>query len=172
MAVNGYLMAQRYPQRLPQCKNCDECSDKWDGFTTNWMNKASFTKTRSEAIKNASPETLQPLVAKWRLVAYERTENGKKVWKEADPQYPSYLSFRFDGVVLDSKDLPYCCAPGALNINGKLFEIKPQANIPDNPMCALVDCIGCPIWNITLTGDEFILNLCGIGSVTKYTRIP
>ncbi len=122
--------------------------------------------------KNAAPETLQPLVAKWRLVAYERTENGKKVWKEADPQYPSYLSFRFDGVVLDSKGLPYCCAPGALNINGKLFEIKPQANIPDNPTCALIDCIGCPIWDITLTGDEFILNLCGIGSVSKYVRIP
>jgi hypothetical protein len=34
--------------------------------------------------KNVAPEILQPLVAKWRLVAYERVENGKKVREEIE----------------------------------------------------------------------------------------
>lgn len=121
--------------------------------------------------KNAGPETLQPLVAKWRLAAYERVENGKKVWKEADQQSPSFISFRFDGVVLDGKGLPYCCPPTALNINGKEFKIIPKTAIPENPICAFVDCIGCPTWEIELTDDEFILSLCSIGSRSKYVRV-
>ena len=121
--------------------------------------------------KNVAPEILQPLVGKWRLVAYERVENGSKVWKEVDPHSPSFVFFRFDGVVLDSKELPYCCPPSALNINGKKFEIVPKAVIPENPVCAYVDCIGCATWEIELTGDEFILQLCG-WSKSKYVRVP
>lgn len=121
--------------------------------------------------KNVAPEILQPLVGKWRLVAYERVENGRKVWKEVDPQSPSFVSFRFDGVVLDSKELPYCCPPSALNINGKEFKIVPKAAIPENPVCAYVDCIGCAAWEIEWSGDEFILDLCG-WSKSKYVRVP
>lgn len=122
--------------------------------------------------KNAGPETLQPLVAKWRLATYERVENGKKVWKEVDSQSPSFISFRFDGVVLDSKGLPYCCPPSALNINGKEFKIIPKATIPENPTCAYIDCIGCPTWEIELRDNDFILSLCSIGSRSKYVRVP
>jgi len=189
MAVNGYLMAQRYPQRLPQCKNCDECSEKWDGFTTIWMNKAFFRKTPQEAMKyllyfllfllmancrdkNMARETLQPLVAKWRLAAYERVENGTKVWKEADLQSPSFIFFRFDGIVLDSRGLSLCCPPTALNINGKEFKIVPKATVPENPACAYIDCIGCANWEIKLTGDTFILDDCGISLKREYVRVP
>ena len=189
MAVNGYLMAQRYPQRLPQCKNCDECSEKWDGFTTIWAKKASFRKTPQEAMKyllylllflfmancrdkNVAPETLQPLVGKWRLVAYERMENGTKVWKEADPQSTLFVSFRFDGVVLDSKELTYCCPPSALNINGKEVKIIHKTALPENPTCAFIDCMGCPTWEIKLTGDTFILDSCFNSLKSKYVRVP
>ncbi|RDB05115.1 hypothetical protein DVG78_14630 [Runella aurantiaca] len=122
--------------------------------------------------KNVAPETLQPLVGKWRLVAYERIENGNKVWKEADPQSPSFLFFRFDGVVLDSKELPLCCPPNALNINGKEFTIIPKSALPENPTCAYVDCIGCALWEIKLTEDTFILDDCGISLKREYVRVP
>lgn len=188
MAVNGYLMAQKYPQCSGRGKICDEGCNKWDGFTTIWTKKASFRKTSQEAMKyllylllflsmaqcrdkNVTPEILQPLVAKWRLVAYERVENGKKVWKEVDSQSPSFVSFRFDGVVLDSKNLPLCCPPTTLNINGKGFEIIPKLAIPENPVCALVDCIGCATWEITLTGDTFILGDCAITLKREYVRV-
>lgn len=120
--------------------------------------------------KNVAPETLQPLVAKWRLVAYERVENGKKVWKDVGSQSPSFVTFRFDGVILDSRGLPYCCPPTALNINGKEFKIIPKTAIPENPICAAVDCIGCATWEIEWSEDEFILNLCG-WSKSKYVRM-
>ncbi|WP_428655477.1 hypothetical protein [Runella sp.] len=115
------------------------------------------------------PETLAPLVGKWRLDAYERTENGKKVWKAVDPQSTSFLSFRFDGVVLDSKGLPSCCAPGSLTINGKEFKIIPQAALPENPSCAYIDCISCATMDIELTGDTFIQHSC-FGSRSRYVR--
>jgi len=189
MAVNGYLMAQKYPQCSCRGKICDEGSNKWDGLTTIWINKASLKQTPQEAMKyslyfllflfmancrdkNVAPETLKPLVAKWRLAAYERVENGKKVWKEVDPQSASFVSFRFDGVVLDSKDLPFCCPPNSLNINEKNFKIIPKIALPENPTCALIDCIGCPTWEIKLLGDEFIKEDCGISLKRKYVRVP
>ena len=131
-----------------------------------------FLSTTNCRDKNVTPETLQPLVGKWRLVAYERLENGKRVWKEADPQSPSFVSFRFDGIVLDSKGLPYCCSPNDLNINGKEFVIIPRATVPENPTCAYVDCIGCATWEIKLTGDTFILDDCGISLKREYVRVP
>lgn len=122
--------------------------------------------------KNVAPEILQPLVGKWRLAAHERVENGTKVWKEVDPQSTSFVSFRFDGVVLNSKDLPLCCPPTALNINGKEFVIIPRATVPENPTCAYVDCIGCSTWEIKLTEDTFILDDCGISLKREYVRVP
>ena len=119
-----------------------------------------------------APETLQPLVGKWRLVAYERMENGTKVWKEADPQSTLFVSFRFDGLVLDSRGLSLCCPPIALNINGKEFKIVPKATVPENPACAYIDCIGCANWEIKLTGDTFILDDCGISLKREYVRVP
>lgn len=131
----------------------------------------SMTQCRD---KNVAPETLQPLVGKWRLEAYEVTNNGKKEWVIAYDNQTSanYLIFRSDGAILQGNGLGICCGPNALNINGKTFEIKPQSPIPDNPGCALIDCIGCPTWKLELSDDEFILNLCSLSSKSKYVRVP
>lgn len=124
--------------------------------------------------KYVAPETLQPLVEKWRLEAYEVTNNEKKGWVIASVSLTpaSYLIFRSDGVILHGNGLGICCGPNALDVNGKTFEIKPQSLIPGNPGCALIDCIGCPTWKLELSDDEFILNLCSVGSKSKYVRVP
>jgi hypothetical protein len=121
--------------------------------------------------KTLSPEELQPLVDKWRYAAYEKIVNGNKVWQDTDSLSPSFISFRFDGVVLDSQGLPRCCAPSALNINGKKFEIIPKAEVPRNPTCDYIDCIMCSVWSIDLKGDTFFLENCVNGLRYKYVRV-
>ncbi|MCF2517680.1 hypothetical protein [Dyadobacter sp. CY351] len=114
------------------------------------------------ACKEDDPEP-QPEIATiadtWKQTAYEKTVDGKKVWIPVDGE-PTYISFRFDGVVLDGKGLPLCCPPDAYYVNGVLFEVKPKAEVPVNNVCMTVDCIGCATWDIEQTGDEMILTYC------------
>ncbi|HEV7348138.1 hypothetical protein [Telluribacter sp.] len=127
--------------------------------------------------KHITPEVLKPLAGTWRLAAYEQTLNGKTKWVEVPAAVgtaagASTLSFRFDGVVLDSKGLPACCGPSALRINGTTFAIEPKAALPDNPQCHLIDCIGCGVLHIEVAGNEFISS-CQSGNIGKsrYVRI-
>ena len=121
--------------------------------------------------KNIPAPILKPLVGKWRLVANEYLENGQKIWRNAGKQ--SYIiSFRFDGVILQEDGLPVCCGPISLSINGENYRISPQENLPVNPTCFLVDCVGCDVWDIALTDDSFILDVCKIGARSKFERVP
>ena len=123
--------------------------------------------------KNERTEPLpeiKTIVGKWRLEAYERTENGQTTWEKVSGNEPSYLSFRFDGVILDSKGLPACCTPPAYKLNGTTFTVVPKADLPENKQCYLVDCIGCASWDIEQDGDEMIISICKIGSRARYVR--
>lgn len=100
---------------------------------------------------------IKEIVGKWRLEATEKTVNGQKVWEKVSDDSPSYLTFRFDGVPLDGKGLPLCCAPDSLVVNGTPFKIKPLAKVPANPSCATVYCFSCPSWNLEQKGNELIL---------------
>lgn len=100
---------------------------------------------------------IKEIVGRWRLDAVEKTVNGQKVWEKVTYDPPSYLAFRFDGVILDENGLPACCAPDSLVVNGTSFKIKPQAQVPENPQCHLVDCAICSYWDLEQKGNEIIL---------------
>jgi hypothetical protein len=111
------------------------------------------------------------IFGKWRLMEIEKTENGKTSWNPVVYyDEPTYLSFRYDGVILDNKGLPQCCGPDSLKINGVPFKIVPRSDLPLNPTCAYVDCAGCPVWDITQTGDEIIISTCATFPRHKYVR--
>jgi hypothetical protein len=120
---------------------------------------------------NREPEPeIAAIVNTWKQTAYEKTVNGAKIWVPVDGE-PHYISFRFDGLILDSKGLPLCCAPKAYYVNGVLFKVQPKAEVPFNEQCALVDCIGCGAWDIEQTGNELILSYCEpIKTRSKYIR--
>ena len=112
--------------------------------------------------KKDDPEPEPEIAAiahRWKLTAYEKIVDGKKIWVPIDGE-PDYISFRFDGLILDSNGLPPCCSPRAYYLNGVLFEVKPKAEVPTNSYCISVDCIGCDTWDIEQTGNELIISLC------------
>ncbi|WP_138483464.1 lipoprotein [Dyadobacter bucti] len=118
-----------------------------------------------------TPPQIEGIVGKWQLTETEITENGRTVWQEAGVyDKPYYFSIRFDGVLLDDKDLPMCCSPQSLTVNGFLFAIEPKASVPINPLCAAVSCAQCPNWEIEQTGDQMIITTCGISLRSKYVR--
>jgi len=114
---------------------------------------------------------IEGIVGKWRLTEMGRTENGQTIWSEIDTNdKPNYFSVRFDGVLLDDKNLPLCCAPQSLTVNGFPFKIEPKAAVPVNPLCAAVSCAQCPSWEIEQNGDEMIITTCNGFSRSKYVR--
>jgi hypothetical protein len=125
------------------------------------------------ACKNEDPAPepdIAPIVHKWKLTAYENTVNGENIWVPIDSE-PIYISFRFDGLILDSNGLPSCCAPKAYYVNGAFFEVKPKAAVPLNPHCSMVFCMSCTTLNIEQIGDELILSGCDSSmSRSKYVR--
>jgi hypothetical protein len=107
-----------------------------------------------------APE-IESIVGKWRLKALEKTEDGQKIWEEINiGAEPSYISFRFDGVLLDHKGLPFCCQPDSLTLNGNPFKIVPKAKLPDNPVCSVINCATCPNWEIQQNGNEITIASC------------
>lgn len=102
---------------------------------------------------------IKEIVGRWRLDAVEKTVNGQKVWEKVSSDSPSYLTFRFDGVILDGKGLPWCCSPETLIVNGTSFKIKPKAKVPTNPQCALIDCVSCSSWDLEQKENELIITL-------------
>lgn len=111
------------------------------------------------------------IVGKWRFEGYEKEENGNKIWFKETTDQPSFLTIRFDGIMLNSNGLPACCRPGSYNLNGTFYKIEPKADIPENPQCALVDCVGCETLQLDQTGDEMIMTYCEpLGTRIKYVR--
>ena len=100
---------------------------------------------------------IKEIVGRWRLDAMEKTVNGQKVWEKVTSDPPSYLTFRFDGLLMDEKGLPWCCSPNTLVVNGTPFKIKPQDKVPTNPQCALINCYSCPSWNLEQKENELVL---------------
>lgn len=100
---------------------------------------------------------IKEIVGKWRLDALEKTVNGQKVWEKVSYDPPTYLAFRFDGVILDNKGLPWCCSPETLIVNGTSFRVDPLAKVPTNPQCALVNCYSCPSWDLQRNENELII---------------
>lgn len=114
------------------------------------------------ACKSDDPKPEPEIAAiahRWKLIASEKMVDGKKNWVPVDGE-PYYISFRFDGLILESNGLPPCCSPKAYYLNGVLFEVKPKLEVPPNTYCMSVDCIGCKTWDIEQTGNELIISLC------------
>lgn len=120
--------------------------------------------------KYLTPEIVQPLVGKWRVVAVEPV--GKNEWQYVTQNREYEFEIRYDGVVLWPNGLPACCAPNKLNINGKTFKIEPQSRLPENPQCSLVNCVYCETWYMDLQDDVLTIRYCngGVGRA-RYTKI-
>lgn len=106
----------------------------------------------------------------WRLAEIEKGTFGQKYWEAANSQPSDNLIFTSNGAVLDSDSLKRCCSPTSLLINGQLFNVQPNATLAPNPVCAVINCVSCPTWEIEWKNDEIIIAYCD-GSREKYTRI-
>lgn len=138
------------------------------GLTVILLLAIAFTACKKDS--NEPVPAVKSIVGKWRLDAYERTINGLKVWEKITDNEPSYLSFRYDGVILGTNDLPVCCGPGSYKLNGNLFKIEPKGKLPENPQCTLVDCVGCPTWDMEQNGNELIISSCRQFIRARYIR--
>ena len=121
-------------------------------------------------VEKVSPEALKPLVGRWQLVAYEQNQGGVTTWVEVPAAEASILLVRYDGVLLNGQGLPWCCAPPTIQLNGTLIEIIPRAEVPRNPTCDLVDCMGCATLDLDLDADTLLLTNCSGGQM-RYLRV-
>ena len=119
--------------------------------------------------KQLTPEEIQPLVGKWRVTAIERAD--KKEWEYVTQSGQHQFEIRYDGVVLDSKGLSTCCGPLYLTINGKKFSIVPKETVPDNPICALINCVYCETWNMDLQDNVLTISYCNGLARVRYVKI-
>jgi hypothetical protein len=126
------------------------------------------------ACKSDNPKPameIEGIVGSWKYVATEKIVNEIPTWVAVNGE-PN-VTFRQDGVIIDSRlGVPNCCAPKAYTVNGLWFKIKNETAQEISEQCGLVDCVGCPTWNITQTGDELIV-LSGCEPriiVSKYIR--
>ena len=110
------------------------------------------------ACKSDNPKPameIEGIVGSWKYVATEKIVNEIPTWVAVNGDYN--VTFRQDGVIIDSRGLPNCCAPKAYQVNGLWFKIKNETAQEISNKCGLVECMGCPTWNITQTGDELII---------------
>ena len=123
--------------------------------------------------KSAEPEP-QPMpevagiVGKWHLVESRYTSGDSTVVKDMTNEPQKAFSIRFDGVILYD-GYGSCCATSEYEINGNVFKVKPQKDVPYNENCGLVDCFACPKLIITQAGDEMTIESC-LGGIDKYVR--
>ncbi len=112
--------------------------------------------------KELTPEDIKPLVGNWRITATQPA--GKNEWEYVTQSSQHQFEIRYDGVILDPNGLPACCGPKFLNVNGKRFTIVPKESLPDNPVCALVNCAACETWHMDLKEDVLTISYCnGLG---------
>ena len=125
------------------------------------------------ACKSDNPKPameIEGIVGSWKYVATEKIVNEIPTWVAVNGDYN--VTFRQDGVIIDSRGLPNCCAPKAYQVNGLWFKIKNETAQEIFKQCGPVDCTGCRTWNIVQTGDELIIfSGCDPRVITsKYTR--
>ena len=110
---------------------------------------------------NDSPASvIQKIVGRWRLVEYQTTQNGQKVWVKADSARSTHINVYSDGMILDDQGYLPCCPPEWLTINGNQFKVTPRANVFTAPMCAAVLCVACPNLKIQRSGNEMTTSYC------------
>jgi hypothetical protein len=115
----------------------------------------------------------ETIAGNWKLVAEEQGFIGQSqsTWSAVKQDSTYNIGFLPNGVLLDFKGIPACCAPTSLTINGTFYEVKPSGGqLAPNPDCAKVNCSYCPIWEIKLTGNEMIVGTCN-SARKKYQRI-
>jgi hypothetical protein len=165
-----YLNPSKYYNHLPIIR----VIQKNDTVMKQILFLLAFSMMWSGCKKDSNDDPLPEvagIAGKWRHTETEKTENGKTSWSPVvNYDEPTYISFRYDGVIVDNEGLPQCCGPDSLKINGVPFKIVPKSDLPVNPACAYVDCVGCAIWEITQTGDELIISTCGTFPRHKYVR--
>lgn len=123
--------------------------------------------------KKDSDVLLQPnfvsIAGTWRLAEIEKGSFGQKYWEAANASSSDNIIFLQDGAILDSDSLLLCCSPTSLLINNQLLEIKPDKSLAANPICAFVNCVSCPTWEVQWKNDELIISYCD-GTREKYKR--
>jgi hypothetical protein len=110
------------------------------------------------ACKSDNPKPameIEGIVGSWQYVATEKIINEVPTWVAVDGG--NNITFRQDGVIVDSRGLPNCCAPMAYRVNGLWFKIKNETAKEISEQCGPVDCVGCPTLNIVQTGNELIV---------------
>ena len=118
----------------------------------------------------ASMADVNSLGGKWHLSEIEKASiDNKNVWEAVAAGQSDTLVFRSDGVILQPDGLPMCCSPKSLLINGRLMDIKPQFPLPANGFCATVNCVFCPLWELTVSSNELIIASCN-NTRRKYIR--
>jgi hypothetical protein len=125
---------------------------------------------RKDGMETMNTAGVNSMAGRWKLAEVERASiNNNNFWEPVTAAQADTLVFRADGVMLNPDGTPRCCAPKSLIINGSLMDIKPQTAIPANPACALVNCVYCPTWELTWTGDVLIISSC-MSARAKYVR--
>lgn len=105
----------------------------------------------------------------WHLSEKEAGSFGKKYWEDAKATPKDHRIILGNGSVLDTDSLSVCCAPTSLLINKNLIEVKPNPSLTVNPLCALIECVSCPTWDLEWTGNQLIITYCD-GTRLKYLR--
>ncbi|WP_159470631.1 hypothetical protein [Dyadobacter sp. 3J3] len=123
---------------------------------------------KKDKIDTQPDEIMKPLVGKWHLTETEETVNGKKMWVPVTLT-TVYVTFRFDGILLDEKEMVGCCATKIYNINNTKFEVIPRAAVPYYD-CSTVYCAACPSYDIEFNGNEMIISRCN-SARSKYIRV-
>lgn len=131
---------------------------------------ATLYACKSNSMDASYSPQVESISGTWRLIEEEQGIIGQSNWKAALADSSLDITFRNDGVVMNAKGLPACCAPTALTINGRFFEIKPATQLAANPACANVSCGNCPVWDIAISNNQLIITTCN-SPRKKYVRI-
>lgn len=120
---------------------------------------------------NPKPEMeIEGIVGSWKYVATEKIVSEMPTWVAVKEE--SNITFRADGVLLDSRGVPNCCVAMAYRVNGLWFKVKNETAQEIKNQCGLVQCIGCGTLNIYQTGNELtVFSGCEPNvKVSKYVR--
>lgn len=113
---------------------------------------------------------IQKIVGRWRLIEYEKTQNGEKLWVKANSTtQPSHINVDKNGLILNDQGYLPCCPPEWLTINGNSFKIIRKEGVFTEPICVSASCAPCPNLKIQQSGNELIITHC-IGLRAKYIR--
>lgn len=129
----------------------------------------AFTNCKRD--QSAEPQPLPEIagiVGEWHLVETRYKAGDSTIVKNMTNEPQKAFSIRFDGVILYD-GYGSCCATSEYEINGNVFKVKPQKDVPYNENCGLVDCFACPKLIITQAGDEMTIESC-LGGIDKYVR--